>query len=36
MKLNIFFDESGKKGNPQMLIGAISIVDRIYTNEICK
>lgn len=34
MKLNIFFDESGKKGNPPMLMGAISIVDKIYTNEI--
>ncbi|MDY2631654.1 MAG: DUF3800 domain-containing protein [Clostridium sp.] len=34
MKLNIFFDESGKKGTPPMLMGAISIVDKIYTNDI--
>lgn len=34
MKLNIFYDESGKKGSPPMLMGAISISEIIYTNDI--
>lgn len=30
MNLKIFFDESGKKDNPPMLMGAISIPDEVY------
>lgn len=33
MELKIFFDESGKKDNPPMLMGAISIPEDIYTLE---
>lgn len=31
MNIKIFFDESGKKNNPPMLMGAISIPEKIYT-----
>lgn len=30
MKLKIFFDESGKKDNPPMLMGALSIPEEVY------
>lgn len=33
MNLKIFFDESGKKKNPPMIMGAISIPEKIYFLE---
>lgn len=33
MNLKIFFDESGKKDNPPMIMGAISIPEKIYFLE---
>ena len=36
MNLNIFFDESGKLSSPPMLMGAISIPEKIYAADVIQ